>query len=335
MNILDATIFGVPPPWKKISIAGKSCYYMNDITGQIVDEHPLQAIIDEKERNRSRGHENTIQIYDHHPDEKNDRLLLTNDENNDISNIHMDEEELNQLKQIADSVNANELSYNSNSDMENQQNNEISNMLNNNADEDEILKQDKYVEFRCNWKEKGLFGNTNAFSLLIRYFADGRTAIQFDGIDGKWEYSTLQGPYGPVDRYDLFVGSKIKIFGRHLTISSCNATVCHAIEMEGKKLMKKQHWLQSRIESVGGTPVVKRRQDAGGTVIRNIERNSKSYGSCNLRRLYNMNCKLKEQLVELGLIQLLQEHENREREKNMNKKAGQSNWEGTLLYGET
>lgn len=35
---------------------------------------------------------------------------------------------------------------------------------------------------------------------------------------------------------------RVKIFGRHLTIHSANASICHWIHVKGKKLMKQQNW---------------------------------------------------------------------------------------------
>lgn len=84
------------------------------------------------------------------------------------------------------------------------------------------------------------------------------TQIIFDGVDGEWLFTVLEGPYGPIDRYDLFIGAKIKIFGRHLTISSANASVCHWIDQQGRKLEKKITWIQEKIEKVGAVPIIRR-----------------------------------------------------------------------------
>lgn len=193
---------------------------------------------------------------------------------------------------------------------------------------------DEFVEFRCNWKEKGLFGDTKAFGLVIRYSSSQKTMVRFDDVDAKWEFSQLEGPYGALSRYDMFVGAKVKIFGRPLTICSCNATVCHAIEVEGQRLNKKQQWLQSKIESVGMQPCVRRTADAGGTVIRNISRSSKSYGSANLRKISIANMKLREQMISLGLQQVLVEYEEREAAAAGKRYRTGGNFESRLLYDE-
>ena len=153
-------------------------------------------------------------------------------------------------------------------------------------------------DFRCVWKELGLFGHVNSYGLTIRYFEDGRTVIKFDGLDGKWMFSQLLGSHGPLDRYDFFVGAKVRIFGRHLTISSTNASTCQWIDDEGKRLLKKQDWLQSRIESVGAVPAVRRNEPIG--IKCNFTRKGNS-GNADLRRIHSENTKLLEQLASLGM----------------------------------
>jgi hypothetical protein len=159
----------------------------------------------------------------------------------------------------------------------------------------------KSWDFRCMWKELGLFGNVNSYGLTIRYYEDGESVIKFDGLDGKWHFSQLEGPYGPVDRYDLFVGAKIRVFGRHLTISATSASTCQWIDEEGKRLMKKQDWLQSKIESVGSTPVVRRNPRIGEKCDFMKKANS---GNADLRRIGNENTKLQEQLAQLGMARI-------------------------------
>ena len=159
-------------------------------------------------------------------------------------------------------------------------------------------KQQFFSDFRCIWKELGLFGDTKAYGLVIRYFEDGQTIIKFDGLDGKWHYSQLEGQYGPIERYDLFIGARVKVFGRHLTVSATSASTCHWIDIEGKKLQKHQEWLQAKIESVGAVPLVRRQPP---TAIKHIVRASKSAGNTDLRRLANENARLSEQIANLGL----------------------------------
>ena len=162
-----------------------------------------------------------------------------------------------------------------------------------------MRNQNKYQDFRCQWKEVGLFGDTSSYGLIIRYYPDGQTVIKFDGFDGKWLLSHLQGIYGPIERIDLFVGSKVCIFGRHMTICSASASTCHWIEEEGKRLMKQQNWLQERVESVGGMPCVRRPPPQGP--LQHSGRSSKPAGSDNLRQIHTNNAKLGEQLATLGM----------------------------------
>lgn len=138
--------------------------------------------------------------------------------------------------------------------------------------------------------------------MIIRCYDDMSTQIKFDGVEGEWLFTTLEGPYGPVDRYDLFIGAKIKVFGRHLTISSANATVCHWIDQQSKKLEHKIKWLQEKIEKVGSVPIIRR--DAP-KVMRHITRSEKAAGYQNLRKLKIDLAKLGEQLSELGLSHLV------------------------------
>jgi len=155
----------------------------------------------------------------------------------------------------------------------------------------------KSWDFRCLWKELGLFGNVNSYGLTLRYFEDGTTEVRFDGLDGQWVFSQLEGTHGPIERYDLFVGAKIRVFGRHLTISSTSASTCQWIDDEGKRLLKRQDFLQQKIESVGAVPVV-RRNEPIGIKCHFAKRPS---GGADLRRIYMENAKLTEQLAGLGM----------------------------------
>jgi hypothetical protein len=161
------------------------------------------------------------------------------------------------------------------------------------------MKGMKYTDFRCMWKEFGLMGETNSYGLVIRYYPDGQTVIKFDGVEGMWHLSKLVGPYGPIDRYDLFVGAKVTVFGRHMSIASCSASTCRWIEEEGRRLAQQQEWLQQRIESVGAVPLVQRAPPVGPNSAQG--RSGKPAGSDDLRRRANENAKLAEQLAGLGM----------------------------------
>ena len=92
------------------------------------------------------------------------------------------------------------------------------------------------------WQEKNVQGDTLRYNLFLRYFNhDGHFEIKFDTIVGVWAYSYLEGSYGPISKYDLFIGAKIKLFGRSLTIQNASASFCKwiddmAIQMKERRL---------------------------------------------------------------------------------------------------
>ena len=164
-------------------------------------------------------------------------------------------------------------------------------------------KHVKSTDFRCEWKEScGVSGGIKSYGLRIRYFADQRTMIKIDGISGQWEATTLDGAYGPVNEYDLFIGAKIKVFGRHLTITSANASVCHEIEEKAQKLKKQISFMQNSIENVGAVPILRR---AAPVQMRHVTRGAKAEGHVNLRKLANDVSKLSEQMYNLGLDEVV------------------------------
>lgn len=159
-------------------------------------------------------------------------------------------------------------------------------------------------EFRCQWQESGGVGNnTLPYGVLIRYFdEDGHVEISFDGMDGAWAYSYLESMYGPVDRYDLFLGGHVKLFGRKLTIFSANGEACEWIDNEGSEMKKYIEWLQNKIEGVGVIPVVKK---CPPIPIRHVNRSCEASGRINLRKLQIEVAKLREQMCDLGLAHAL------------------------------
>lgn len=156
-------------------------------------------------------------------------------------------------------------------------------------------------EYYCQWSERDLFGKVNLFGLRIRYGEDS-TIVKFDGIEGEWIYSALEGPYGPIQMEDLFIGAKVTVFGRHLTISSINTAATKWIEKEEKRLRKQQDEFTHKLESVNAVPCV--RKPHQGTV-RHITRAAKGIGQTNLRKMKNENARLGEQMAQLGLGQLM------------------------------
>jgi hypothetical protein len=157
----------------------------------------------------------------------------------------------------------------------------------------------KYYEYHCQWNERDLFGKVNLYGLSLRFYEEGggRTLIKFDGLVGEWVFSTLQGNYGPIDQHDLYIGAKITVFGRHLTISSASGSAMRWIEKEKRRLEKHQDYFREKIATVGKVPCVKGKD---ATCIRHITRD-KPPGQVDLRRLQLDTARLGEQIASLGL----------------------------------
>jgi hypothetical protein len=161
-----------------------------------------------------------------------------------------------------------------------------------------------FIEFRCQWQEKNVQGDTLRYNLFLRYFNhDEHFEIKFDTIDGIWAYSYLEGSYGPISKYDLFVGAKIKLFGRNLTIQNASASFCRWIDDTAIQMKERRLFLQNKIENIGVKAVVPREMNQ---VTRNIIRDSdKAGGRTNLRKLYIEISLLEKQLCDNGFVNLL------------------------------
>jgi hypothetical protein len=159
---------------------------------------------------------------------------------------------------------------------------------------------EKYFEYRCLWKELGLFEDKNIFGLTIRFLInDERTIVRLDGQNAEWEYVVLEGPYGPATRHDLFIGSKIKVYGRNLILRAANREACQWIDKEYKRMSRQQDSMQMRIEKCGLIPVVQR------VYVPPIQINTRGGpvlgGRCDLSRVRRENSRLGEQLVNIGI----------------------------------
>eukprot|EP01041_Mallomonas_annulata_P009922 gene9922-20631_t len=228
----------IPPPWRELS-TNSGMVYLNEITGEESNDHPLTKI---------------IHIY---------RPNSTNE---------MDPE--TQIGILDDDIAV--------------------------VSEVPIVDVNNVSEFRCFWQESDLLGKILFFGMTMRYFIDdNHIEIMFDGVDGGWIYSYLEGSHGPISRYDLFVGAKVKLFGRCLTIRSCTASAAEWIDMTAKEMRARRTWLQSKIESIGVTAVIPR---APPTVTRHITRETKNGGKENLRKLDSELMKLEQQLSDIGLV---------------------------------
>ena len=49
-----------------------------------------------------------------------------------------------------------------------------------------------FYDFRCSWKEAGLFGDVDSFGLTLRFYDDLSTQIKFDGVSGVWLLAKLE-----------------------------------------------------------------------------------------------------------------------------------------------
>lgn len=168
------------------------------------------------------------------------------------------------------------------------------------------LPSGKFYEYHCQWSERDLFGKVNLYGLIFRYYEEShKTLIKFDGLVGEWVYSAIQGPYGPLEHIDFFIGAKIKVFGRQVTISSASGSAVRWIEAQRKKLERQQERFREKIMAIGQVPCVRPKQKE---VVRHITRGEGTGaepGHTDLRKLLQLNAKLGEQLVSLGLCDQL------------------------------
>ena len=157
----------------------------------------------------------------------------------------------------------------------------------------------KFYDYFCQWNERNLDGKVSLFGLTIRYYSEtGQTLVKFDGIVGEWLFSQLKGPYGSIEQLDLFIGAKVNVFGRHLSISAASAEAINWIERAKKRLEKQQRAYQEKIISVGKNPVVAVKTPGP---VRHITRGVRPPGTCDLRRLALENARLGEQIADIGL----------------------------------
>lgn len=160
------------------------------------------------------------------------------------------------------------------------------------------------LEYHCQWKERSLFGLVSVYGLTLRYnLADGTTSVRFDGVvDSEWTFTALKGSHGAIEPHDLTIGAKVEVFGRHLSISSANSAAVRWIEREAKRLTKLQAKFRRKIVSVGQKPIIREPEQE---VIRHVGRDEKKAGGVNLRKMLAETAKLGEQLAQLGLADLI------------------------------
>ena len=248
--------------------------YLNQVTGEETEEHPLVTLL----KNVTASYKNTV-------------------DDNGVSNYDID------LNSVVSDLE----SFSRNYDLEIDESvNHASKPIQCSNENKNKRGGDKYEEFLCLWREYRLLGGVNSYCLKLRYFSNTkRIDLLFEGVEACWSYP--EGLHNGksnmlVDENDLFLGSQLNIFGRHISITSASADICMAIDLRAEALLKRRAWLQGKIELVGAIPVIRR--DAP-TAIRNIVRHSNHSGRSDLRKLININLKLQEQLVDLGLSHVL------------------------------
>jgi hypothetical protein len=180
MEVDNFDSYPLPPPWKKLGDI-----YIHDITGEESTEHPFQRML--SLRNTLNNSKN---INNENGDNKiieRGLVLGINDDDKNKTSFQVSEGDNFQLNTF--------------------QNTNLESSISNKHGK--TKPKSLYYDFRCHWKELNLYGEKQSFGLTIRYYdEDGRTIVKFDGLDGGWHLTTLDGPYGPLDRNDLFLGAK-------------------------------------------------------------------------------------------------------------------------------
>ena len=282
---MDLASLPAPPPWNKVVVDGEeSVRYVNEVTGETIDEHPLVRL----QRKKEESEKETGVIDTTSTDKLNvvNRISLLSILYLCIFSLYCTFSFTSYLNPIQGTSGMS--------------NTATSYPIPEIADEEDVIDENGlYSDFNCKWKENSMGPKDRYYTLTLRYFHDsGRVGIKFSGISGQWKYSILEGNYGPITRYDLFIGSQIKLFGRHLTVSTTTANVCHWLDDEAKFLEKQRLWLQEKISSCGMVPVVKKEPPVQ---LRHVDRISSTTGTKNLRKIHIQICKLREQLCDIGM----------------------------------
>jgi hypothetical protein len=269
----------LPPNWQAYRNQDGNIVYFNEIDGKVSTENPFEVYLrmTNKESHQSyTPRMPTPQIQSFYDDQPSNESAAVENE----SQYKFVGAQSNENQNLRDELDA---------------------ILQQSSEEKNLKETSKNVryEYHCQWNERDLSGKVSLFGLGIRYHeATGETSIRFDGINGEWSFVSLKGPYGCLDRYDLFIGAKLEVFGRHLTISSANAAACKWNEQESQRLLKQQEQFRKKIENIGDVPCIRRKTlNSTGQIQRGVA----NYGKHNLRMILKDNAKLGEQLYKLGL----------------------------------
>lgn len=233
----------LPPPWIAIMSKNGEKVYINTITGESTNIHPMKRILDENETKT----------------EINDQIIQESPENN---HENITSPTINRLPNLL------------------------------------------YADFQCKWKDVNVSGKMKTNTLTLRFYQDQSVDITIEGINNTWQLSHLSGLYGSLNRYDLFMGSSVRIFGRNMTISTVvQVWIMDEIQQAGMFLLRKQAWIIDKIEKVGKTPLVKAYKLQNPEITH--KKTSHTIAHVNLRKIYQENMKLCDQLHQLGLNHLV------------------------------
>lgn len=245
--------------------------------------------------------EDLLSLLPPHWIEKQDGSGYINEVTGEQSSIHPGKKYLEKVQQTLKENSLDESGNLKRSFMDEKE--KLDNLLETKERSSQTIVKEKYFDYRTTWTERDVQGQPDVYGLCIRYFVSQKLfLVRFDGLGQDWVDANLQGNYGPITLHDLFIGAKVNVFGRHITISSANGSAIQFIESEGKKLQKQQEYFQSKIESIGKVPIVRRKKPE---IVHHITRNPSPPGHVNLRLLINENARLGEHIAELGIAQMI------------------------------
>ncbi len=255
----------LPPPWKKEDVDG-CVHYINDVSGARTETHPFYLFLNANSNNES------VDSGDRSIDTEEARVIDDDVNQPDPNQLAEPDGMLQNAQHHTGAVSSSGAGR----------------------------RGEVHYDYHCQWSERDAFGKVILYGLTLRVVPDdmGKIYIKFDGMAGQWEYAALKGPYGSLELHDLFIGAKLNVFGRHLSISSANHEALRWIDKEQQHLMKQQENFRKLIERVGQVPVVRR---PAAKAVQHITRDVKTKGQVNLRNLLKDNAKLGEQLASLGL----------------------------------
>lgn len=300
----------LPPHWRYDQY---NDVYVNDLTEEETREHPINIFMKSRKQVLNLPQDDNIAIeierilYEREMEREMEREKAARNTNTNTQvNTDPDSEPVptEESSPTADIANEPFTATEASNQFTEEANNTMSADQAGTATPELDLPTGKYYEFHCQWSERDLFGKVNLYGLTLRFYVEQqRTLIKFDGLVGEWVYSVIKGPYGPMEHMDFFIGARVNVFGRHLTISSASGSAIRWIEKERKRLEKQQEYFREKIMAVGQVPCIKGKD---ATIVRHITRATDNLpGHTDLRKLLQCNARLGSQLAALGLSEQL------------------------------